>query len=239
MKPASTVRLSVFAPPRHVDVCPNCGAKLPRETRREIWVEQPVKPGWIGTYRLMVKAGRLTVAEVRLIPDTRQGSGRWSEEAPDVPPEGVPSRALRALSPTVPLERFPRFLRDIEKNHPHIAKQLLGGHGIRLGAEMARRHPGRAGRPDSFYLAWAQAYFERLAAGSRRPIKDLAQRPPRTIKGYVSDGDRVSEATVRDIIHEARERGLLTRSPKGRAGGELTPKAIRMLKSESNRRQGS
>jgi hypothetical protein len=130
-------------------------------------------------------------------------------------------------------------LRQIEENYPRIAKQLLGGHGIRLGAEVAKRRPGRAGRHDSFYLAWAEAYVERLAAGSRRPIKDLAERPPRTIRGYVSDGDRVSEATVRDFIHEARERGLLTRSPKGRPGGELTSKAIRMQNRQSSRRRSA
>ena len=237
MKAPSTVRLSVFAPLRHLDACPYCDSKLPRETRREIWVEQSIEPGWVGAYRLMVKAGRLIVAEVRLLPDTGQGAGRWSEDAPDVPPEGVPSRALRALSPSVPKDRFPRFLLEIGKKYPAIAKQLLGRHGVTLGTEMASRRPGRTGRPDSYYLAWAEAYVERLAAGSRRPIKDLAERPPRAIKGYVSDGAHVSEATVRDLIHQARARDLLTPSPIGRAGGELTPKAIRMLDRERNRRR--
>lgn len=61
----------------------------------------------------------------------------------------------------------------------------------------------------------------------------------RTIKGYVSDCDHASEATVRDLIHEAHERGLLTRSPKGATGGELTSKAIRMLKRESSRHRSA
>jgi hypothetical protein len=236
VKRLSNVRLSMFAPLRRLDACPSCGAKLPRDAHREIWVEQPVERGWIGAYRLIAKAGRLVVAEVRLLPDTGEGSGRWSEEASDVVSEGVPARALRALSPTIPQKRFARFLRQIEKDYPRIAKQLLGGHGIHLRSQIARRRPGRGGRPDSYYLIWAQAYVERLAAGSRRPIKDLAERPPRAIKGYVSTGDRVSEATVRDIIHECRERGLLTPAPKGRPGGELTAKAMRMLEREGARR---
>ena len=73
-------------------------------------------------------------------------------------------------------------------------------------SQIARRWPGRAERPDSYYLIWVQAYVERLAAGSHWPIKDLAERPPWAIKGYVSTGDRVSEATVRDIIQGCRKR---------------------------------
>jgi hypothetical protein len=113
---------------------------------------------------------------------------------------------------------------------PDFAQRLFSGHGIKLGSQMQRRRPGRAGRTDSFYLVWAEAYVERLAAGSRRPVMDLAEHPPRPIRGYVSNESEVSAATVRDFIHQARERGLLTRSPAGRPGGELTPKARRMLK---------
>lgn len=102
---------------------------------------------------------------------------------------------------------------------------------------MRRRRPGRRGRTDSYYLVWAVAYVERLAAGSRRPVKDLTERPPKVIRGYVSDGEATSEATVRDIIHQARVRGLLTGSPAGRPGGELTPKATQMLKHIKGKRQ--
>ena len=95
---------------------------------KEIWVEKAtVEDEWVAAYRLMIKGGRLVVAEVRLFPADHaadRGPGEWSVEASAVPPEGVPARALRALSPTVPQERFPRFLRDIEKQYPRIAKQL-------------------------------------------------------------------------------------------------------------------
>lgn len=227
------MRLSVSAPlaPR-LNVCPNCETRLPRVRHAEAWVEQALDGGWMAAYRIMVKGGRPLVAEVRLFPHDRaetRGPGKWSEDAPDVPAEGVPGAALRALRLQVPLERFPKFLRGVEHD-PKFATQLLGGHGIPVGSKVARRRPGRGGRPDSFYLAWAVAYVERLAAGSLRPVKDLAENPPTAIKGYVSDGSVTSEATVRDIIHRARERDLLTRSPKGRPGGELSSKAQRMLK---------
>jgi hypothetical protein len=172
------------------------------------------------------------VCEIRLFPDDHMpdhAPGRWSNNPSAIPPEGVPGRALGALRLRTPLERFPRFLRDIERD-PAFAKQLLGGHGIPLESVVAKRRPGRAGRRDSFYLPFAVAYVKRLAEGSSRPVMDLAEHPPRAIKGYVSDGSHMSEATVRDFIHQARERGLLTRSPAGRAGGELTRKAERMLK---------
>ena len=38
-------------------------------------------------------------------------------------------------------------------------------------------------------------------------------------QGYVSDGLVASPATVRDVIHQARVRGLLTESPPGRPVG--------------------
>jgi hypothetical protein len=50
-----------------------------------------------------------------------------------------------------------------------------------------RRRPGRAGRPDTFYLRWAVAYVKRLAAGSRRPVKDLAENPPVRIVTFIYD----------------------------------------------------
>jgi len=242
MNRQSSVHLVVSFPLRRpIDACPKCGATLPRVRRAETWVEEQLEGGWIAAYRLMAKAGRPLVAEVRLFPDDppkSRGTGRWSEEPSAIPSEGVPGRALRALRLKVPLELFPRFLRSLERDRK-LAKQMLGGHGIKLGSEMRRRRPGRAGRTDSYYLVWAVAYVKRLAAGSRRPVKDLTEHPPKVITGYVSDGDVTSEATVRDLIHQARVRGLLTGSPAGRPGGELTPKAERMLKRAASKRRRS
>lgn len=199
---------------------------------REAWVEDHLDDGWIAAYRLILRGSRPLVAEIRLFPEDDRAErvpGQWTEEASDVPPEGIPGRALRDLRLTVPLNLFSEFLRRIERD-PAMAKQILGAHGIPLGSTMVKRRPGRAGRADDFYLAFAVAYVARLAKGSRRPVQDLAERPPKAIKGYVSSSSKASAATVRDIIHEARERGLLTRSPDGRPGGELTPKADQMLK---------
>ncbi len=192
----------------------------------------------MAAYRLVVKSGRPLVAEVRLLPNDPgepSRSGRWSEDPLAVPPDGIPGRALRALKLGVPLKRFSGFLRGLERD-PTFEKQLLGAFGIPPGSKIVRRRPGRAGRPDSFYLVWAVAYVKRLATGSRRPVKDLAEHPPKDIRGYVSDGNVTSVATVRDVIHQARVRDLLTDSPPGRPGGELTPKAKQMLRPAKKRR---
>ena len=82
--------------------------------------------------------------------------------------------------------------------------------------EIAR--PGRPGRPprsDLYYAKVAEGYVERLA--SKSPIVDIS-----TDMG-------MSPSHVRDAIREARSRDILTATPRGKAGGELTPKAVRIL----------
>jgi hypothetical protein len=47
-----------------------------------------------------------------------------------------------------------------------------------------------------------------------------------------TDGEpvtRISENTVRDLLKEARRRGLLSPAPRGRAGGFLTDHAKELL----------
>jgi hypothetical protein len=80
-----------------------------------------------------------------------------------------------------------------------------------------KRHPrpGPKGRDDSDYALIARAYTEHL--GDRRPIHALAQ----TL--------HLSIPQARNLVYEARKRDLLTPASPGSAGGELTPKATRLL----------
>lgn len=78
------------------------------------------------------------------------------------------------------------------------------------------RRPGRVGRSNQFYAERARVYVEETARGPK-PIPRLA-----------SDWN-LNEASVRSLLHEARRRGLLTAAPRGRAGGQLTAKAKRIL----------
>jgi len=76
-----------------------------------------------------------------------------------------------------------------------------------------------------YFATWAAAYVGRLQNGDRRPIQTLAHHPPVRFRGQ----RRLSVNTVRGIIAEARDRELLSSPPAGKAGGELTGKAIGLL----------
>ena len=75
--------------------------------------------------------------------------------------------------------------------------------------------------PDERYARIAAAYVARVEAGSRHAGADVASASRGTL----------SAAQVRDAIHTARGRGLLTPTTKqGRPGGQLTPRAEALLR---------
>lgn len=78
--------------------------------------------------------------------------------------------------------------------------------------------PGRQGRPDREYAAVSAMYVAALGTGTE--VRDLAAQ-----LGY-------STSQIRNSLYAARRRGLLTASPRGRAGGHLTEKAQRLLTEE-------
>lgn len=80
-----------------------------------------------------------------------------------------------------------------------------------------RPRPGRRGHPDQVYASTALAYVRAVSRGSAHPVADVAHSM------------RMSRDRVRDLLHEARRRGLLTTSGRGRAGGSLTPRCARIL----------
>jgi len=212
-------------------VCPTCSARLPRRNVEEIWIEVPLASPWIAAYRMVAKGGSPVVAEVRLFPDEpRREAGRWSTRPARVPPGGLPGRVLGALRLRDPIELVPRIIDQWDRQtRGYIRAEVLKRFGLTRTERVVTRRPGRRGRGDLHYATWAAAYVARLEAGSRTPIKDLSHVPPITIEGYVSKARYVSPETVGDIIGEARHRGLLTSSPPGRPGGELTSKARRLL----------
>ncbi len=76
---------------------------------------------------------------------------------------------------------------------------------------------GRRGRDESYYARWAAEYVGALTR-SGNPAADLAAR------------HNLSASQVRNLVHACRKRGMLTAAPPGRAGGELTARAIELLK---------
>jgi hypothetical protein len=73
-------------------------------------------------------------------------------------------------------------------------------------------------RPDRYFAEVASKYVSLVAEGDLTPIQSL--------------GDHLGLSTdrVRDLIHKARMRHLLTKTRQGRLGGQLTPAARRLLR---------
>jgi hypothetical protein len=234
MDPKPELRLSErLEPMPGTVVCPSCGERLPTVLKKEAWIELRVQKGWAAAYRLVMRRGRPVVAELRVFPSERRRdvAGRWSEDPGSVPAEGVPGSALRRLKVSDAIRLFGRFVRTWEERYgTETTERVFGRHGFRPRALRVAKRPGRAGRPDEFYARWAAAYVERLAAGSGHPVSDLATRPPVRIEGFDLSDVIQSRNTVRAIIQEARRRGLLSAGPAGRAGGELTDKAVHILR---------
>ena len=99
-----------------------------------------------------------------------------------------------------------------------IAREIGLTLDVDLGEFKRDPRPGKRGRPDVFYAGIAKEYVD-LLGESTAPTRDLAQR-----LGYSSS------SVARDLLHQARARGLLTGTSKGLAGGQLTDKAKDLLK---------
>lgn len=178
--------------------------------------------GWYVSAVFLQEGEQLVMAELKVFPGpgpsaegrrmARRRPGEWSgrqDALEDVPDGGVSARLLRCIR-----------LTDLQ----HLVMSKLGtgssADGRQGGGAARVGRPGSAGRPDRQYAEWAFRYAKKLAEGSRSPIKDLAAEHGR------------NPGQVRDLIHDARVRGLLSKERQGRAAGSLTPKAIRILRGE-------
>lgn len=202
--------------------CGHCGSELHEEAPHDAWLEVELEGGWIAAYRLMSQGQRPVIGEVRVYPNESapRPAGRWSAErlggeAP-VPFGGIPARVLRQLRVREHLSLLDEIV-DRHQNRQSFRLNLID-HGLEQVVEEA----GRRGRSDRFYAEIASAYVGLL--GQRAPIRRLREKLDK------EDGLYFAEATIRDFVNQARDRGLLTRSPKGRPGGELTPKALEVLR---------
>lgn len=83
--------------------------------------------------------------------------------------------------------------------------------------DIGSMHPGRAGRPDVFYAAWAAVFAEAVAGGSPSPVTDVMSRYG------------VTRGRVTQVVGRARARGMLTAGRQGRGQGRLTDKAVATL----------
>jgi hypothetical protein len=161
--------------------------------------------------------GRAIELPDRLRPPARLGEVRFSRttggtkshvEGPP-PPGGLSYRLLRRLRVGALEAAARRQMTEV----PKVAAALP-----KTWAVDAARRPGSRGRDDVHYAEVAAAYVAAFKAGSDRPVVDVAESL------------FVAPKTVSNKLFRARERGLLTSPPRGRAGGELTDKAKALLR---------
>lgn len=194
---------------------------------------------WLAAYRIVEQDGQLVIAEIRILPWPRTQKERdWIDaslrvepearyvlddegnptgpalERPAVPAGGLTARAAKAGIRTG--EAIDR-VREAARHH--------GFHEFSPEALAEPRRPGRRGHSDRFYAELAAAYVAIVEQGSRAVIRDLT-------KQLAEQGMHYTPEAVRDLIHDARDRGVLTRSLRGRAGGQLTDEARALLRDD-------
>ncbi len=169
----------------------------------------------------------------------------WSGRVGDVPQYGLTARLLRRVNvgELVGLAqrqahrhasvRIPALPSSVQVHilDPALAGRdwkdiledaLAPGRAIARRLSVSRERPGRKGNGIDHYLDWAGRFVLKVEQGSRQPIAELARE----------HGE--SPNYVRDTISDARHRhGLLTRPGRGRVGGQLTDKAVKLLAQRS------
>lgn len=188
----------------------------------QTWLEVEVDKDWTAAARLAVQEGRVIVSELRVFPRDRElgagVAGLWRGEVlgthATVPVGGLKSELLRRV-------RIPKYAaraRDVVESWRRAGGMAEESARVSLPG-LAASTPGRrrTGRPDRFYAELAAEYVRTIEKGSRRPVEDIRTRR------------RLATAQVRDLIHEARERGFLSKGEQGAAGGYLLPKAEQLL----------
>jgi hypothetical protein len=214
------------------------GMQLRGPVREGAWVEDVLTDVHSDSWKVAVwiteRRGRLVVGEIRVFPDAgpvkRLDVGGkeqvWGGTATDVPRRGLERRFLVK----VPVGRYVAAVMATVNQAATVPGKQAAIHvtGMNLpflnkllpGAEKLAPRPRATrdfGRGDRWYALLAAEYVERLAGGSTSPVKDIAAKCGETA------------AHIRDWLHEARVRGLLSKGEAGRRGGYLLARARTVL----------
>jgi len=161
---------------------------------------------WTYAVRRHIQNGRWIVAELRVFPSSELSSKRRCEHWLAEPEEITAPIPIGGLTA--------RQLREVSFSAPHRAAMK----GLLNAAREIARHYKKSYPKNDRLLAVVQVYVGCLSQGSRRPTAETAKELSIPI------------SQVRDAIHGARKRGLLTLSRgQGYAGGELSPLAQNLL----------
>ena len=218
-------------PPRELTSRQAAAMRLPEGAQvkvEHLWFVVHLQGGWRAAYRLIPRDGRPVVAELRVypllgdLPDLNPGE--WAVELrgfaalEHVPNDGVTAGLIK--DQVIPGEHIydllPRFLER------HTLRSMfepwLRGLGYDPGRKPHVPRRGPKGWPDREYAELPSFYLERCNAESRSPVKDTAERYG------------MKPSAFRAALSRARNRGLLVRTTRGRAGGRLTSRAQNLLR---------
>jgi hypothetical protein len=195
-----------------------------------VQAEIPGSPDWRFAVEYRPSSGGWVLARLEIFPNESEQilfvarddsrDERIRRPVLGTPPlSGITTKELR----NIPLSRLPEWVSSIRGeefglNSDSGVSFLSAITGASSADFKARPRPGRFGRDDLPYAQLARDYLE-VCAVSRSPIVDLT-----ALQGY-----REGSTAVRDALVEARRRGLLESSGRGRQGGRLTPKAVAVL----------
>lgn len=188
-------------------------------------IETVLENGWMVVQHLEMQNGRRVVAELRICPappDSIVRDGRNPGERPTdgiVPPGGIKVRVLREIEREV--GKHETFLHDyrawIATRFGADALARYDHHNAHPGRTRGRAAPKGKRASDRYYAELAQAYVQIIRQGIKKPVDQLA-----ILRGETAQ-------RIRDHVHLARANGFLTQTTRGKVGGELTPKAKRLL----------
>lgn len=212
----------------------------------DYWLERAIDAHWIAAFRFTVQDSQVVISEIRILPaegDTTMAPdfllsekgarppGQWSAEVSGykavAPRGGVTARLVHRL-------KLGEILRSARADLDHLRREVpsLFGPGMALApfpveakrATLTERRPGRKGYGLPFFAKLAKDYAERIRASDPRPAATIA-----LARGLTPE-------RARDLIHRARKHGLLTEAfAQGQKSGELTPKALAILKAAPRR----
>ena len=190
--------------------------KEPQPIAGEVIAEVKVSshPGWKISVTYRAVETQLTLVEIRVHSRLRSVAP-LNSLAGALEPGAVTAIGLRSI-PLSAIENAcrKRLAREIRQLRKHEVQSLL----VTLDTEsLEARDFLDLTTADQLYLTTAAKYVDALGKGTSRPLEALAVKLERT------------PSSVRNLLYMARQRGFLTESPRGKAGGHLTNKAKEYL----------
>lgn len=221
--------------------CPTCRQDYPGvRGQNEAWYETDLGDGWLAAFRLAAKNGHPIIAELRIFPNHpgKRDPGTWCVEQEGianavkfVPSGGITPKKVRGVTveremktAIVALRDFYEFIRESAVDRDQLESDdemplVIAGMSAAIKAEPRRRKPGGA-------------LDVQLAEIARR-YEQIYDNPDtrRTVTKSLAEEIGKSGGQTSRLIHQARERGLLSGGDqRGRSGGRATPRAHEILR---------